>query len=147
RARLPVWVRPTLKATVPGPRPVRTSRPTRTFAAPDAATDARLASRSTSRRAPVPAEATVTEPRTNAPRWLWASFRDCSEGPASGDGCWEVPGGGALGPMAVGVGVEVVVVVPFGPTVTVPLISLGCTVHLNVSVPAWAKVHPPLQFV
>ena len=133
----------TLKLITPARSEERTRRPAlasgaRAAPASDVrrASDARLASRSTSRRPPRPAWETATEPRTAPPCWTRANLIAEEVLPASGEGEGppDPPDYCAPGAVAVPVGVVpggptcvVSVVVPFALTVIVPLSSVGCT--------------------
>jgi hypothetical protein len=120
------------KLSLPVRSEARRRRPTLTGdAVPALASEARLASRSISRRPPASALGTCTEPRTALPRWLRAS-ETAAVLPAAGGEAEpgtdpavevEVVRGGCVVVVVVAPGavpVVVVVLAPFGLTVIVP---------------------------
>ena len=129
----------TLKLTRPAGSEERARRPALASGAwGAAASDARLASRSTSSRPPPPAWETATKPRTAPPCWTLASLIAEDALPASGEpeGAPAPLASGAPGAAAVPVVVVpagppcvVLVVVPFALTVIVPVISAPWTVQ------------------
>ena len=137
RARFALASNGTAKDRVPAGSEPRTSLPTRTGAEwPALASDALVASSSTSRRPPTPAWGTANEPCTDAPCRAPASFSVDSEALVSGEpgGRRRAPPasppaslrrapGGRLAAGGAGRRGHRHVVVPFALTVTVPVIS------------------------
>src|SRR5690242_2417271 len=85
-ARRPLALKGTLNAKVPGPTAERTILPTRMKEERALASEARFASRSTSRRPPAPALDTSNDPRTARPRCCERILTAVTAAAASGFG-------------------------------------------------------------
>ena len=110
-ARRAVGLIGTVKETRPALSGERTIRPTRVVAELRADSDDRFASRMTSSFPPALAWVSATEPRTEPPRWLFATFSAWEGLPWRGDSV--DPGGGGGGVPPGGTSVELTVIVPF----------------------------------